>query len=932
LKFSIYLILFIFCATLSAQERPPILNFLPEDYNAQNQNWAVSQSQDKIIYVANNSGLLEYNGARWLLYPSPNQTIIRSVNVINGLVYTGAYMEFGYWEKDNFGKLNYTSLSQNIQKNLVEDEQFWNIIALDENWVLFQSLNRIYSYNLRSNTFKIIESTSTISKTYKVNGSIFFQELNHGIYKIVNGKKELVTDDLISKNDIIVNLFASGNRLLALTQNNGFFEIINGKLQELKITSNALVKNKSIYSAIQLKDKSYVLGTISDGILHINEQGDLLMTIKKNGLLNNTVLSLFEDKQNNLWLGLDNGLSCINMQSPFKVYHDYEGVLGSIYTSAIYNDKIYLGTNEGLFYKNINSQDDFQFISGTQGQVWSLVEYDNTLFCCHNAGTFIVDGNVATKIPKTQGSWDIKSLDNKNLLLQGNYDGLYVLEKNENQWNVRNKIQDFNISSRNFEELSNNKIFVNHEYKGIYKIEVDNNFSKTLNVTIDSISKGAHSSILKYNGNLLYAYNDGIFKYFETNNSFEIDSVLSKAYSKEDYVSGKLVSADNGEILWNFSNSSINYFTKGKLSTIPKINRIPLNQSFRKSIVGYENVLHLNDQKYLFGGISEYVTIDLSKLKQEDFDVRINYIAKRKGKNSLDFEMLDSKVLGEFKSNENHIEFAFNVPEYNKYFETNYQYQLEGIYNGWSNWSTKSEEIFENLPHGDYTFNVRAKNGNKLSKNVASYSFNIDKPWYISNLMLILYALGVLLFFISMHHTYKRYYKKEKKKLIEKTERILKLTKSEKEKQIINLKNEQLELENKSKGRELAASTMSIIKKNQLLATIKDELKLLKDKDTMQDVIKVIDKSLNKTDDWEFFQEAFNNADKDFLQKVKHAYPDLTPNDLRLCAYLRLNLSSKEIAPLLNISHKSVEIKRYRLRKKMNLDSSDNLVTRILEI
>ena len=158
------------------------------------------------------------------------------------------------------------------------------------------------------------------------------------------------------------------------------------------------------------------------------------------------------------------------------------------------------------------------------------------------------------------------------------------------------------------------------------------------------------------------------------------------------------------------------------------------------------------------------------------------------------------------------------------------------------------------------------------------------------------------------------------------------MTKSEKEKQIINLKNEQLELENKSKGRELAASTMSIIKKKQLLATIKDELKLLKDKDTMQDVIKVIDKSLNKTDDWEFFQEAFNNADKDFLQKVKHAYPDLTPNDLRLCAYLRLNLSSKEIAPLLNISHKSVEIKRYRLRKKMNLDSSDNLVTRILEI
>ena len=932
MKLGIYFILFIFCATLSAQELPPILNFLPEDYKAQNQNWAVSQSQDKLIYVANNSGLLEYNGASWILYPSPNQTIIRSVNVINGRVYTGAYMEFGYWEKDNFGKLNYTSLSQNINKNLVDDEHFWNIKALDDNWVLFQSLNRIYSYNLRTNTFKIIESTSTISKIYKVGGSIYFQELSHGLYKIVNGIKELVTDDSVSKNDIIVNLFASGKKVLVLTQNNGFFEIINKKLQELKFPSNELVKANSIYSAIQLMDKSYVLGSISDGILHINEQGNLLMTIKKNGLINNTVLSLFEDKQNNLWLGLDNGLSCINMQSPIKVYRDYEGVLGSIYTSAVYNDKIYIGTNTGLFYKDINSHDNFQFISGTQGQVWSLVNHDNTLFCCHNSGTFIIDKNIATKIPNTEGSWDIKPLENKNLLLQGNYDGLYVLEQKDNQWNIRNKIEGFNISSRNFEEIANNKIIVNHEYKGVYKIEVDNNFSKILNFSIDSISKGVNSSILKYNGNLLYAYKEGIYKYSETNNRFEIDSVLSKAYTKEDYSSGKLISTDNDEILWNFSNSNINYITKGKLSTTPEINRIPLNQVLRKSVVGFENVLHLNDQKYLFGGISEYLTIDLSKLKQEDFEISINYIAKSKSINSNDLEILDGKLNGRLKNDENHIEIGFSVPEYNKFNEIKYQYQLDGIYNEWSSWSTNSTQIFENLPYGDYTFNVRAKSGNKLSKNIASYSFNKAKPWYITNLMLVFYALVVLLFSIIVHHVYKRHYKKQNQKLVEKNNRILKLAQSEKEKEIIRLKNEKLELDNKSKGRELAVSTMSFIKKNELLNTIKDELALIKNKEIIQPVIKIIDQSLTKTDDWELFQEAFNNADKDFLQKVKKAYPDLTPNDLRLCAYLRLNLSSKEIAPLLNISHKSVEIKRYRLRKKMNLSSSDNLVNRILEI
>ena len=93
-----------------------------------------------------------------------------------------------------------------------------------------------------------------------------------------------------------------------------------------------------------------------------------------------------------------------------------------------------------------------------------------------------------------------------------------------------------------------------------------------------------------------------------------------------------------------------------------------------------------------------------------------------------------------------------------------------------------------------------------------------------------------------------------------------------------------------------------------------------------------IDQNINNDDDWNFFEEAFNNADQDFLKKIKDIHLSLTPNDLRLCAYLRLNLSSKEIASLLNISPKSVEIKRYRLRKRMNLEHGTNLISYILSV
>ena len=144
--------------------------------------------------------------------------------------------------------------------------------------------------------------------------------------------------------------------------------------------------------------------------------------------------------------------------------------------------------------------------------------------------------------------------------------------------------------------------------------------------------------------------------------------------------------------------------------------------------------------------------------------------------------------------------------------------------------------------------------------------------------------------------------------------------------------NEKLQQDIENKNRELAISTMSLIKKNEFLNDIKDELKSTPEQKNLKSVIKIIDKNLNNTDDWKFFEEAFNNADKDFLKKIKSKHPDLTPNDLKLCAYLRLNLSSKEIAPLLNISSKSVEVKRYRLRKKMDLPHEASLTNYILEL
>ncbi|WMI69154.1 triple tyrosine motif-containing protein [Mangrovimonas sp. YM274] len=930
----LYLIpLFALCCILNlvGQELPPIEIYTPTQYGAENQNWGISQTSNKTIYVANNKGLLEFDGAKWRLYASPNETVIRSVKVINDLIYTGCYMEFGYWKKNSLGALEYTSLSKDLTSPLIEDEQFWKILAID-NWILFQSLNRIYVYDTKTSEFNVIESKVAVTKMYKVDNSIYYQDIGLGICKIENGIPKVVSGDSVMTKNIVVNVYLHNNMLLAETQDNGFYVIEKGTTKQWDIPAKDLLSKVSVYSSIQLQDGSFALGTISKGIIHLTKEGDVNYIInQQNGLSNNTVLSLFEDMEQNIWLGLDNGINCVNITSPFRIFRDENGTLGTVYASAIFKDLLYLGTNQGLFVKPLNSPEEFTFVEGTKGQVWCLVIYDNTLFCGHNIGTFIVDNYKASlKIP-IDGTWDLKPVPNqKNLLFQGNYNGINVLEKINGDWTFRNKIEGFNNSTKFFEIFGTTELFVDHEYKGVYKITTNNAYTKALKVEKAPIEQGINSSLVKYNGQILYAYKKGVYSYDTEHKTFVKDSILNQIYDEESYTSGKLISEKLTNTLWGFSKEDISFLSERNFSGHPKLTKIAFPNTLRKGMTGYENISYLNQNKFLFGSSTGYTILDLDKISKKQYQISLNTVSNQ----TLDSDIFfaDKTQTGDFKNNQNNLAFTFSIPEFDKYLKPEYQYQLEGFYNHWSSWSESSSELFKNLPYGSYTFKVRGKVGDVITNNVASYSFTIERPWYLSNLAWGIYALCLIFLSLLLHNVYKNYYKKQQRKLLKEAEHELELKELENEQQLMQFQNEKLQQDIENKNRELAISTMNLIKKNEFLNGIKNELKNSKEDKSIKSVIRIIDKNLNNKEDWKFFEEAFNNADKDFLNKIKDKHPTLTPNDLKLCAYLRLNLSSKEIAPLLNISAKSVEVKRYRLRKKMDLPHEASLTNYILEI
>lgn len=930
---NVTLIFFIFIISFfsTAQQLPPIVKYSSSIYNAGNQNWMISQDKNQFLFFANNDGLLEFNGSNWTLYKSPNETIIRSVKVVGDKIYTGCYMEFGFWTREANKSLKYTSLSAKIKNQIIDDEQFWNILQYEQ-WVIFQSLHQIYIYDSKTQKIRIIPSKNGILKAFEANNSIYFQLVNEGLFEIENGKQKLISNHPVFKTNKIVSVFSTDEGLLLQTQFNGFYKLSSGNLSKFTTEVDAEIASSSVYSSIRLSNRGFAIGTVSNGVFILSEDGKKKYHLTQNkGLSNNTALSLFEDVDENLWIGLDNGINCINLQSPIKSFSDDTGMLGTVYTSLLYKDNLYVGTNQGLFFKKASSENPFQFIKGTKGQVWSIFEHDATLFCGHDSGTFVITNTTAQLIFSNSGTWKFETIPNQpNLLLQGNYYGISVLQKIGNQWQFKNKISGFDYSSKYFEINTSSEVYVSHEYKGVFRFQLDNSFSKAKQIfAYKTPTKGKNASLTKFNSDIYYANKEGIFKLNIKTKQFEKDKTLSAVFEKDEYTSGKLI-VDNSNKLWLFSKNYIHYFSLSKLSNQLKENIIPIPASLTNSMLGYENITQLSNATYLIGTTDGFYTINLNDLRFKNYRVSITAVSV----NKLDEKISNHPISleGDFSHSENNVTFSYTVPEYNKYINAEYQYVLEGLQDQWSEWSAKTSTNFKNLPSGTYVFKVRAKIANSKPENIAVYTFTINKPWYATNLAVFLYCVLGCISAIYIHKTYKKYYREKEQKLIEENNLLLEIAALENNQQLMRLKNEQLSQDVDSKNKELAVSTMSLLKKNELLSLIKEDLKNNTDEGSksIKSVISTINKNINEEDTWTVFKEAFDNADNNFLKKVKQAHASLTPNDLRLCAYLRLNLSSKEIAPLLNISVRSVEIKRYRLRKKMDLPHEKGLVEYIL--
>lgn len=931
---------------------PYVQNYSKSEYLAGNQNWSVTVDENQIIYFGNSDGLLSFDGEFWNLHHLPNNLIVRSVAADKkGKIYSGGFGELGYWSYDKQGVLKYHSLKHLIPKDYVFNDEIWKIY-LDGERVIFQSFGAVLIYQDRK--ISIIRKENPYLFMHKAGKRFFVEEIQVGLHELIKNKLTAISGNEILKNQEILSVLPfKDSTFLIGTSKNGLY-LYNGKtINPWNVAATDFLKNAQLNNGVKIGDKYFAFGTILNGVVIIDYYGNIIQHINKSsGLQNNTVLSIFLDDAYSIWVGLDNGIDRIELNSPLSFYFDKSGIFGTVYSSIIHQGKIYLGTNQGLFQSNwdINAKRkdfNFQLIPNSQGQVWELTVINGELFCGHNNGTYKVNGASLTKISSVSGGWTLKKMPQlSDKLIQGTYTGLVVYDKSlDNKYNFSHKIEGFGEPSRYVEQDVKGYLWVSQAYKGVFKLNLSDDLKKVTKLKNynekDGLPSNYSINIFNLDGKIVFSSDKGFYVYDELTDKFKPYEELNQ-YLGSFARSNKVINAGES-LFWFIDHGKValaNFKEAGKIT----IDSNKFSVLDGRMVQDYENISNINPNLYLISVDDGFVLYDqkIAELKLNKPSVIIGKVSNITSSNFIITEHASISDLIKIKSSENSVSIRYSLPYYRQ-AKIEYQYFLEGYSNEWSEWSSQTEKDFTNLRFGDYVFKVRARiNETEVTKEEV-FRFEILPPFYATTWAFICY---ILLFVLLIFLIRKWYFKKlamhqehiKRQLQIEKEEDVKKEAIAN-EQRLIKLRNEKLQAELASKGREVTNSAMNIVYKNELLQKIKDQISSLKDdqgkklsEDQLIKIRKVIDQGMNDERDWNLFETSFNETHENFFKKLKQNHPDLVPNDLKLCAYLRMNMSSKEMASLLNISLRGVEIRRYRLRKKLDIPHDKNLVEFLIEL
>jgi len=900
-----FLIIQLVALQLAAQELLPFVeNYSKYNYQGDNQIWNVVQGQDQAMYFANNHFFLRYDGVKWEKYTLPNKTIIRSVLVDGNRVYSGSYKEFGYWIR-KAGKMVYFSLTKD-QKLFSDNsnEEIWKIVAF-QNKIYFQSFNEIYI--LDKGKITTVKLPFQISYCFAINNQLLLASIKDGVFIMKPNAFEKIKNGDALRDNVIHSIETFENKTFIFTQKNGVFLCDASGIKPWNHPLNALLKTAIINAAKFNKQGKLIIGTASSGIFIVDTKDNSYQNINRdNVLMNNSILSIGFDKENDLWLGLDNGIAHIEINSPVAIFSDNSGTLGSVYSVAKTDSGYLMASNHGIFkYENKK----LSLLPNSQGQAWNISKVNNNYVIGHNEGTFLYSNNTLNKINPINGGWNLTKSNLNNSFLQATYSGVVIYEDGNN-FSQNTQIKDFYKPIKYVAQNKKNEIWAADNYRGLYRVVYDQNFQAQKIDNVSQQNKIANDfgvKIFEFRNEILFLIDNNWYTYNSITNLLEKNAYFNNNFKNIT----DIVSIDDANFLVLQSGLLYLIHSEGNRFVWHYIQ----DKYYRGKIINDNIKVFQNQNQYLLNLDDGFIALQLRNEKSTLPKVKIEAFNNKEliasnAKIKYNSELILHVISGYFGSEKPNLFYtADNQKEYT---------------------ATKDGEIIlNNLSNGRHKITVYFNDGIQMHE-VAAFEFKVAKPWYFSFWMIIAYLviIGIALFLYYKWNKIKYNQKLAlKEEELRHQKKILEIElKAENELNIQEYEKHILELEIQTKSSEVAGKSLSIAKQSEMIENIQYIL------DTETDINKLkseIKKSIKINDvnkhEWEIFESNLNQIHNEFIISLSKKYPTLTSKDIKLCVYLKMNLSSKEIAPLMNISFRGVELHRYRLRKKLGLNQEENL-------
>ncbi len=733
-------------------------NYTPNEYGYSPQNWCVLQDKRGVIYVANQGGLLEFDGISWRPIKVPYKTVRSIAMDETGTIYIGGKNEMGFLAADRKGTLQYVSLVDHLKDNQKKISNVWETHAVNKR-IYFVTSKYIFWWNPRRKKMDVLEPKlgRSFNASFSCNGEFFVHQRNVGLMRVENDTLKLIPgNNTFAAVKIYMMAPYDEKKLLIGTRSKGFYIYDGRKSMPFSTEADDYLKEKELYYGIRLTSSpgEFAIATRSGGLVIIDSYGRLKYIFNNHfGLQDDSVRYVFEDFQGNLWLGLNKGIAKIEYVSPLSMYDirsDLDGLILSVTRHGPNND-LYAGTDKGLYF--LASSAKFHQIQGIPGMCFFLLSTGDSLLAATTKGVFQVDNKnkIKRKVIESNSYYLYQSKKDTQRTWVGTQKGLVSLCLENGQWSKEHEFKKITGEIRSIVEDKKGNLWLGHTAEGVIKID-----SPIINPGVAKYNKShglpaaQEVKVFMAAGHIMFATGKGLYRFVEEKKKFLPDSTLGDQFAGDEEGRGVFrMAEDRNKNIWLHS------YNKNILA-IPRSNGTFIIEKKPFLRVPHSEVYAIYpdpDGKCVWFA-SNYGLIRYDKSVKKDYDLDFSTVIRRVWINeNLVFAGHKPTVNNDSESGhsfpvinykDRKLRFEFAAPFFEGEEETRYSCFLESYETDWTAWVKDNKANYNNLDPGMYSFRVRAKNVYGNVSREDSYRFRVLPPWYQTWWAYLIYALAGL--------------------------------------------------------------------------------------------------------------------------------------------------------------------------------------------